>query len=47
MIDHVGEIIALKITLRNTNDRTPILELCKHFYEKTYTGKGYIRKKLN
>ncbi len=40
-------MIALKITPGNTNDRTPIPELCKNLYEKLYANKGYISKKLN
>ena len=47
LINHVGEIISLKITPGNTNDRTPIPELCKNLYGKLYADKGYIGKKLN
>ena len=47
LINHVGEIISLKITPANTNDRTPIPELCKNLYGKLYADKGYIGKKLN
>jgi hypothetical protein len=32
LINHIGEIISLKITPGNTNDRTPIPELCKNLY---------------
>jgi DNA-dependent RNA polymerase auxiliary subunit epsilon len=39
--------ISLKITPGNTNDRTPIPELCKNLYGKLYADKGYIRKKLS
>lgn len=47
LINHVGEIISLKITLGNTNDRTPIPELCKNFSGKLYADKGYIGKNLS
>ena len=47
LINHEGEIISLKITPGNTNDRTPIPELCKNIYGKPYADKGYIGKKLN
>ena len=47
LINHIGEIISLKITPGNTNDRTPIPELCKNLYGKLYADKGYIGKKLS
>ena len=47
LINHVGEIISLKITPGNTNDRTPIPELCKNLSGKLYADKGYIGKKLS
>jgi hypothetical protein len=47
LINHVGEIISLKITPGNTNDRTPIPELCKNLCGKLYADKGYIGKKLS
>ena len=47
LINHIGEIISLKITVNNTNDRMPIPKLCKHLYRKLYADKGYIGKKLS
>ncbi|MFT6102479.1 MAG: hypothetical protein ACJA2B_000921 [Candidatus Endobugula sp.] len=47
LINHIGEIISLKITPGNKNDRTPIPELCKNLYGKLYADKGYIGKKLS
>ena len=47
LINHLGEIISLKITPGNTNDRTPIPERCKNRYAKLYADKGYIGKKLS
>jgi hypothetical protein len=47
LINHIGEIISLKITLGNTNDRTPIPELWQNLYGKLYADKGYIGKKLS
>ena len=44
MINHIGEIIFLKITPGNTNDRTPIPELCKNLYRKFYIGKKLTEK---
>jgi transposase len=46
LINHIGEVISLKITTGNTNDRTPIPELCKNLTGKLYADKGYIGKKL-
>ncbi len=47
LINHLGEIISLKITLGNTNDRMTIPELCKNLYGKLYADKGYIGKKFS
>jgi len=47
LVNHIGEIISLKITLANTNDRTSISELCKNLSGKLYVDKGYIGKKLS
>jgi tRNA nucleotidyltransferase (CCA-adding enzyme) len=47
LINHIGEIISLKITPGNTNDRTPIPELCKNLHGKLYADKGYISKKFS
>ena len=47
MIHHKGEIISLNIKPGNTNDRTPILDLCKNLTGKLYADKGYIGKKLS
>ena len=46
LINHIGETITVQITPGNTNDRTPIPELCKNHYRKLYADKGYIGKKL-
>jgi hypothetical protein len=47
LINQIGEIISLKITPGNTNDRTPTPELCKNLHGKLYGDKGYIGKKLS
>jgi hypothetical protein len=47
LINHKGEILSLNITPGNTNDRTPIPDLCKNLTGKLYADKGYIGKKLN
>jgi hypothetical protein len=47
LINHIGEIMSLKITSGNKNDRTPIPELCKKLHGKLYADKGYIGKNLS
>ncbi len=47
LINHKGEVISLNITPDNTNDRTPIPDLCKNFTGKLYADKGYIGKNLS
>lgn len=47
LINHLGEIISLKITAGNVNDRTPVPDLCKELSGKLYADKGYIGKKLS
>jgi hypothetical protein len=47
MINHIGEVIYLKITPANTNDITPIPELCKKLTGKLSADKSYIGKKLS
>ena len=46
LVNHVGEIISVNITPGNTNDRTPVPNLCKNLTGKLYADKGYIGKKL-
>lgn len=46
LINHQGEILALNISPGNTNDRTPIPDLCRNLTGKLYADKGYIGNKL-
>lgn len=46
LINHNGEILAMKITAGNENDRTPVVDLCKNLTGKLYADKGYIGKAL-
>lgn len=46
LINHIGEIISASITAGNTNDRTPVPNLCKNLTGKLYADKGYIGQKL-
>jgi len=47
LINHKGEILSLNISPGNTNDRSPIPDLCKNLTGKLYADKGYIGKKLS
>ena len=47
LINHNGEILSLNISPGNTNDRSPIPDLCKDLTGKLYADKGYIGKKLS
>jgi len=46
VINHKGEIMALKITPGNTDDRAPIKELTRNLTGKLLADKGYVSKKL-
>ena len=46
VINDVGQIIAIKITKGNVDDRTPVAELTKKLKGSVYADKGYIRAKL-
>ena len=46
LINHKSGIISLNIKPGNTNDRTPIPDLCKNLTGKLYADKGYIGKKM-
>ena len=45
-LNHRGEILALNISSGNTNDRTPVPDLCRNLSGKLYANKGYIGNKL-
>ena len=42
MINDIGQIMAIKITKGNIDDRTPVTELTKKLKGCIYTDKGYI-----
>lgn len=46
IVNERGELLALKITKGNTNDRVPVKFLCKNIFGKLYGDKGYLGKKL-
>ena len=42
IINDVGQIMAIKITKGNVDDRTPVAELTKKLKGSVYADKGYI-----
>jgi len=46
VINHKGEIMAVKITQGNVDDRAPLSDLLKHLNGKVFGDKGYIDKKI-
>src|SRR5215208_7146303 len=46
VINHKGQIMALKITPGNTADRTVLDEMTRHLAGKLYADKGYIGREL-
>ncbi|ORU95050.1 MAG: transposase [Cycloclasticus sp. symbiont of Bathymodiolus heckerae] len=47
IVNHVGDILAAKITPANVDDRKPVPELAKEMSGKLYADKGYISKALS
>lgn len=46
IINHLGEIVALKLTKGNPDDRQPISEMAGSLFGKLYGDKGYISQAL-
>jgi len=46
VINHIGQIISIKITKGNFDDRVPVLDLAKDLIGKMYADKGYIKHNL-
>jgi len=47
IINHLGEIVSLKLTKGNVGDRKPVPELTDSLFGKLYGDKGYISKALS
>lgn len=47
VINHKGDILAIKLTQGNVDDRQPVRELTHELEGKLYGDKGYISKALN
>lgn len=46
VINHVGELLSVKLTPGNVNDRKPLPDLCTSLFGKLYGDKGYLSKGL-
>mgnify|MGYP000406848509 CR=1 FL=1 len=47
LINHLGEIVALKLTTGNVDDREPVSDMADSIFGKLYGDKGYISKALS
>jgi hypothetical protein len=47
IINHLGEIVSLKLTKGNVDDRQPLPEMADSLFGKLYGDKGYISKALS
>ena len=47
IINHLGEILSLKLTKSNVDDRQPVPEMAESIFGKLYGDKGYISKALS
>ncbi len=46
IVNHLGEIVAAKVTTANVHDTKPVEELAQHLPDKLYGDKGYLSKAL-
>ena len=46
IINHLGEIVSLKLTKGNEDDRKPLPDMAKKVFGKLYGDKGYLSKHL-
>ena len=46
VINHQGELLGVRVTPGNVDDRTPVPEMCQNIDGKLFGDKGYISKEL-
>ena len=46
VVNDCGELLAVKITAGNVDDRNPVLELARALFGKLFGDRGYISQKL-
>ena len=47
IINHKGELVSVKVTAGNTDDRVPVKDMAKHLSGKLFGDRGYISKALS
>lgn len=47
VINHCGELLRIKLTPGNVDDRKPLPDLCAGLFGKLYADKGYLAKALS
>uniref|UniRef100_UPI00191B002F IS982 family transposase n=1 Tax=Psychrobacter maritimus TaxID=256325 RepID=UPI00191B002F len=47
IINHKGELISVKVTAGNTDDRVPVKDMATPVFGKVFGDRGYISKALN
>jgi transposase len=45
-INHRGELLSMKVTPGNVDDRKPVAYLCRHLFGRVYADKGYVAQWL-
>jgi transposase len=45
-INHRGELLSMKVTPGNVDDRKPVAQLCRHLFGRVYADKGYVAQWL-
>jgi hypothetical protein len=45
-INHRGELLRMKVTPGNVDDRKPVMQLCRHLFGRVYADQGYIAQWL-
>jgi len=44
--NHRGELLSVKVTLGNVDDRKPVVPLCRNVFGRVYANKGYVAQRL-
>lgn len=45
-INHCGELLSMKVTPGNVDDRKPVAQLCRNLFGRVYADKGYVAQWL-
>ena len=47
IVNHLGDIVSVKLTPANVDDRTPVPEMARELVDKLYGDKGYLSTALS